>query len=108
MLFKASYIHASGSLQVQTREPHDPIELYTNRDGMKSISHRGIGILRANAKTEFFFVKWINFNTSMDKWSVKWNDLSVPKIQHTVEAWEWISNLFPHFARNVISYRSWD
>ena len=53
---------------------------------------------------------YINFNLSMDKWlhplwCVGYYYLPFPNLNgKTVEVWEWISNFFPHFTGQVVTY----
>ena len=48
---------------------------------------------------------WINFNPSMDKWSVKWNNLSFPSVNGcTVAVWEWMIIFILHLMIDVNTY----
>ena len=43
--------------------------------------------------------------------SILWDEITYPFPNFTgcnVEAWEWISNLIPHFIMDAITYLCWD
>ena len=54
---------------------------------------------------------WINFNSSMDKYSHAskvWIAITYPLHNCIIEVWEWLSNFIPHFIMDVITYLCWD
>ena len=57
---------------------------------------------------------WFNFNFSMDNNYIHykvWDEITYPLSNFngcTVEVWEWMSNLIPHFNGHAIIYPRWD